>query len=430
MVWYFHIASFEPAFAAITLSYGLRFRHMCALVKLRSGLAKLVIYLLFASLSTVATTNGGRQSNSPDQALFQKGQQDLVAYRDSEALDIFRHLLAAGMKTAPVYSNLGIAYMRAGDFDQAVRSLDKAKQLAPALPGIDLNLGLARYRQREYALAANSFASHLERDPDSTQARFLKAVCSYMMNDYEDAAAEFIRLHDSQSSVDYFFMLGISLAELKRVSESEQAFARMIAAGGDGPEVHLLVAQADLALHDNQKAETEIAKVMAVAPDIPFAHYYRGIIYEARGDYTHALDDFEQEARLSPQELWAFEHAGAIRLEEGDATGAVRILESGRHHNPHSATLLGSLAKAYLRLNDPQRAIENLTAALKEEPQDGGLHYQLARAYQKAGMNRAASAELRLADRLYKDADRRQVRSLYEEQRLKQSVAKPAPTVP
>jgi tetratricopeptide (TPR) repeat protein len=386
--------------------------------------------MMAASLPIVTRTTDSGQSNSSNQELFAKGQQALIAHRDSEALEIFRHLLAAGMNTAPVYSNLGVAYMRAGSFEEAVRSLEKAKQLAPALPGVDLNLGLARYRQRDYALAAKSFASHLERNPDSTQARYLKAVCSYMMNEYEDAATEFLRLRGSQSSVDYFFMLGISLGELKRVSESEQAFAKMIAAGGDGPEVHVLLAQADLALHDNQNAEAEIAKVMAEAPDTPFAHYYRGIIYQARGDHAHALDDFEQEARLSPQEVWAFEHAGAIRLEQGDTSGAVRILRLGLDHNPRSAKLMSSLAKAYLRLNDPQRAIELLTAALKEEPQDGGLHYQLARAYQKAGLNRTAAAELRFADHLYRDADQRQVSSFSEEQRLKQSVAQHSPPAP
>jgi tetratricopeptide (TPR) repeat protein len=404
---------------------------MWGLVKLRSGFAKPLVCLMAASLSIIAARTDSGHGNPLDQALFAKGQQDLIAHRDSEALEIFRHLIAAGIKTAPVYSNLGVAYMRAGDLDGAVLSLDKAKQLSPALPGIDLNLGLARYRQREYALAARSFASHLERNSDSTQARFLKAVCSYMMNDYEDAATEFLRLHDSQSSVDYFFMLGISLGELKRTSESEQAFAHMVAAGEDGPEVHLLLAQADLALHDNRHAENEIAKVMATKPNIPFAHYYRGIIYEARGDQAHALDDFEREARLSPQEVWAFQHAGAIRLEQGDAAGAARILRSGLDHNPHSATLMSALAKAYLRLNNLQRAIELLTDALKEEPQDGELHYQLARAYKKAGQNGPAADELRRADRLYKDADRRQVNSFSpEEQRLKQSAAAPAPTVP
>jgi predicted Zn-dependent protease len=169
---------------------------------------------------------------------------------------------------------------------------------------------------------------------------------------------------------------------------------------------------------------------MATKPDIPFAHYYRGIIYEARGDQAHALDDFEREASLSPQEVWAFQHAGAIRLEQGAAAGAARILRSGLDHNPHSATLMSALAKAYLRLNNLQRAIELLTDALKEEPQDGELHYQLARAYKKAGQNGPAADELRRADRLYKDADRRQVNSFSEEQRLKQSAAAPAPTVP
>jgi tetratricopeptide (TPR) repeat protein len=414
------------ALAAITLRPGSKFSRTDRNKTLYPRLLSCVALLVIISFPLTSYPSEAGTENSANRASFAQGQQDLLTHRDAEALEIFRHLLAVGVKTAPVYSNLGVAYLRAGQIDQAVNSLEEAKQLAPNLPGIDLNLGLARYHQREYALAVGSLTTHLKRSPDSIQARFLKAVCSYMMNDYQSAASGFMLLSDSQFSIDYFFMLGISLGQLKRKAESEEAFAKMIAAGADGPEVHVLLAQADLALHESGQAENEIAKAMAIRPDTPFAHYFRGRIYETRGEKARALKDFEQETKVSPQEVWAFEHVGAIRLEQGDSTGAVQILQLGLAHNPRSAALMNALARAYLLLNDFQAAVELLQRAIEEDPQNGGLHYQLARAYKKTGQDSAASNELLRADRLYKDADRRQVAAFSEEQRLKQSAARSA----
>jgi tetratricopeptide (TPR) repeat protein len=376
--------------------------------------------------ATICSHGFGAQSLSASvtegdrKALFAQGQQDLIEHRDEAAFEVFQKLLAGGMISAPVYSNIGIACLRTGRKEEAIANLQKAQRLAPDMPGINLNLGLAYYKKQDFPNASASFSSHLAKDPDNNQARYLRALCSYFMDNYGSAANDLLSLQGAQSSIDYFFILGISLGHMKRREESERAFSKMIEVSGNTPEMHLLLAQAYLGLHDNERAEAEVGAVMSTKPQTAFAHYYRGIIHELRGQKTEALADYEAEIRISPHEAWSFEHAGNIRLEQGDAQGAADLLEAGLAQNPHTPRLLMALAKAYLHLDEPQKATPMLENAVALEPQNGSFHYQLGRAYKKLGRARESEIEMRLAARLFKDVDSKQVLSFSEEQSLKQ----------
>jgi Flp pilus assembly protein TadD len=108
------------------------------------------------------------QPSGPNDAkeVFERGQHALEAGRYADAEREFGRLLQMGVRSAPVYSNLGVAYLRAGKRAAAIRMLKEAKKLAPAMTGIDLNLGLAYYEQREFKTAAPYFAAVLSADPE------------------------------------------------------------------------------------------------------------------------------------------------------------------------------------------------------------------------------------------------------------------------
>src|SRR5580704_16126253 len=85
----------------------------------------------------------GGQSITPSkvQAIFAHGEKALADKQYPVAREDFSRLLHAGVHTAPVYSNLGVVYLRSGKPDDAIRMLEKAKELAPTVAGIRLNLG-------------------------------------------------------------------------------------------------------------------------------------------------------------------------------------------------------------------------------------------------------------------------------------------------
>src|SRR5262249_17969610 len=152
----------------------------------------------------------GPQPDDPKQ-VFERGQHALAVGKYAEAERDFDHLLGAGVRSAPVYTNLGVVYLRIGKFDKAIQVLKEAKKLAPEMTGIDPNLGLAYYKKREFAQAALYFAAVLSADSANIQAHYLEGVCHFMMDQFDAAASAFGPIENrEQDDLAYLFMLGIS----------------------------------------------------------------------------------------------------------------------------------------------------------------------------------------------------------------------------
>lgn len=120
-----------------------------------------VIALLVTSLPGLPAQQPAGQDT---QALAQQAQSAFAEGQYSVAEKDYNELLQKGARSAAVYSNLGVVYLREGKLDSAVAMLDKAKSLAPSVAGIRLNLGLAYFRRREFKKASNYFAEVLSMD--------------------------------------------------------------------------------------------------------------------------------------------------------------------------------------------------------------------------------------------------------------------------
>ena len=92
-------------------------------------------------------------------------------------------------------------------FDSATRALLEAKKLAPALPAIDLNLGLAYYHQQEFAKAIPEFLQVLQLRADNYQALHLLRVSDFMEDEYQHALVTLEPLAIAeQDNLDFLFL--------------------------------------------------------------------------------------------------------------------------------------------------------------------------------------------------------------------------------
>src|SRR5271169_6618446 len=355
-------------------------------------------FILALLATSCASSYPAQQTQVPDrQVLIAKGQKELDEKQYAAAEQDFKRLLELGVRTAPVYSNLGVVYLRLGKIDKAIRMLEHAKTLAPNVPGIRLNLGLAYLREHEFKLASGSFAEVISMDSNHVQAQYLKGFCDFMTDDFESAVDSLQPIMDQeQSDLEYLFMLGISYGMLKRDEDSERTFARLIEVGGDTPHLHLLLGKAYLALGQLAEADKELQQATKGEP-LPYAHYYRGILAQKQGKTDEAAEQFSQEVALVPNNPWAYQELATIKMDRDDHAGAIQLLLRGVRNNPESADLCATLGRAYLRSPDTKRAITMLKKAIAMDPKSGMYRYQLARAYLAEGRRQEAEVEMQQA---------------------------------
>ena len=66
----------------------------------------------------------------------------------------------------------------------------KAQRLAPAYSAISMNLGIAYYKTRNVRSGNRTAYLRAEREPSNLQARYLKGMCHFLMDDYPAAVRE------------------------------------------------------------------------------------------------------------------------------------------------------------------------------------------------------------------------------------------------
>ncbi len=322
------------------------------------------------------------------------GEKALAEKQYPIAQEDFTLLLHMGVRTAPVYSNLGVVYIHSGKPDEAVRMLESAEKLAPTVAGIRLNLGLAYFRQREFKQAARYFGEVLAMSPDHVQARYLQGICGFMTDNFQVAVDSFQPIYERESNdLEYLFMLGVSLGMLHQAEKSQQVFAALVAAGGDTLHLHLLLGKAYLALGAYQEADRELT-LATRDKALPYAHYYRGVLAQEQNQMDRAAEQFQEEVVLTPTNPWAFKELAMIEVEQGDTKSATRLLRRGIKNNPDAPELYAALGRVYLQSGDARNALLVLKQAAALDPQNGTYHFQLARAYRAAGRHAKAEEEM------------------------------------
>jgi len=130
------------------------------------------IVVLFAGLGSLLVTGSARSQSAPEKPatpagaknssaspkqIFAAGEEALKSGDLDRAEHSFKRVLVTDPRNAGAYANLGVIHMRRKEWPQALDSLHQAEKLAPQLPGIRLNIGLAYYRQADYRHAIEPF---------------------------------------------------------------------------------------------------------------------------------------------------------------------------------------------------------------------------------------------------------------------------------
>ncbi len=183
--------------------------------------------------------------------------------------------------------------MRRKQWPQAMEMLRKAEHLAPEIPGIRLNVGLAYYRQNNFRAAVTPFESVVHDAPDSYQARYLLGLCYFFTERYADATSVLEPLWAQASNqLNYLYVLGIAAGKSGRPELEQRALGRLAEIGQDSAELHLLQGKAHINREEYDDAIKELELAAKANPKLPFVHFNLGIAYYKKQELERAKEEF------------------------------------------------------------------------------------------------------------------------------------------
>ena len=223
------------------------------------------------------------------------------------------------------WNNLGYSYYKAGQFDLAITSYQRAIELLPTYSVTHLNLGEVRIAQGRYQEAITHLSEALRLNADNADAH----------ND-----------------------LGYALQKLGDREKAMEHFRAAIRLRPDHPRAHYNLSVVLTNLGEFDDALGELQTVRRLLPDQPEIPYKLGVLLNSHGRYTEACANFAEAVRLKPEYSEAYNELGFAylnlqRYNEALASfgEAVRIkADYGMAHY--------NLGITYLDMRDKNRAME------------------------------------------------------------------------
>jgi tetratricopeptide (TPR) repeat protein len=223
------------------------------------------------------------------------------------------------------------------------------------------------------------------RHTPSSMGHMLLGFVKLQAREYDQAIAEFSRVHGYSVSVDAAQGLAMAHWQKGNVAMAIDQYRRLVAAYPTAMMLYNLgLALANAGQHTEAVLQLERARQR----DPQFAPVYPALMHAyhrlGRGDHDEELARGHAAALARGQAEFHLQVARRL-TRDGKPDEAVAELEAALRLNPHNPTALSHLGDVYLQQGRLDDALDRQRAALGLDPTLAQAHYGLARVYEERG---------------------------------------------
>ncbi|HEV2709220.1 MAG TPA: tetratricopeptide repeat protein [Edaphobacter sp.] len=364
----------------------------------RPSQAWLLLGVLWVVVSGTAVLSA--QDGSPQSALAleQQGQ-------NAEAEQAWQSVARSNPQNAEAFAHLGLIEARRERYDEAIANYRKALALNPALPGLQMNLGLALFKAKDFKDSIKPFTAELNKHPDDQRLTILLGMAHYGMGDYF-VAIPYLRKaaeRDPQS-----LPLRLALAHSCLWSKQNQCvldvYKQILALNAESAEADMLAGEALDETGDTAGATEQFRAAVRSNPKEPNVHFGLGYLLWAQNHFSEAATEFQAELDNDPKHLQARDYLGDSYVHLNDYAKALPELEKAVGADPSFALVHLDLGIVYVEDGRKDDAIKELQKAIALDPKDVAPHWRLAKLYQSMGRKEDAKAEFAKASTMDKES--------------------------
>lgn len=298
------------------------------------------------------------------------------------AIKTWSRVLAQDDKKPQVHSNLSHTYWQLQKYDDAMKSAQKAVELAPEYAAAWLNLGNAHQGLGHLETAIESWEKVLELQPDSVMA------LSNIGNAYRDLgklkkSEEYCRKATivDPNHTNAWSNLGNALRDMGKPAEAEVCYRTAIKQRPNFIQAHNNLA---IALMDQTRFEeaAEAARY-ATAFDDQYGDAWQNLSFSLRelGHFDEALRAAEKAVMLKPDSADAYADLSDVLFVQDRIDEAEAALEEAQKLAPDSPRIYLRLANIMERANKVQEALETADKAVELNPEMPEAYHKKAQIY-------------------------------------------------
>lgn len=309
------------------------------------------------------------------EALLQQGRFEEVIW----ALDEQATALAnePAMARAAALGLRGRALIGLQRIDEARMAFNEARRLDP--DDLTAGLGLAQLAllNDDFDVAADTLDRLLDRFPQQSNLRLLRAEVFRSVNDPEAALEQYEQvLARERDNLRALLGQATVLVSLQQFAEARASLERVERLRPDLVMARYLRGVMAFYERDWERAAGHLEAVLSVQPRHLQSMLLMGVVSYARNQLQLAEDYLSRIVRAMPDNVQAAKVLAATYLKLREPARAVQVLEPfGETGDPQIMALLGS---AYMLAGDPERSQQWLGQAVETTPDAAALRTQLA----------------------------------------------------
>lgn len=330
--------------------------------------------------------------------------------KDQEAKNAWQQIAKAHPDDAEAWANLGLLEAKQEHYGPAIAMYRKALTLNPAMPGLQMNLGLALFKSGNLKGAIREFEPLLKKQdpasPDAQRLRILLGMCYYGVGEYAAAVPPLREAmqHDPQD-LPYRLVLAHSCLRAEQYQCVLDVYHEILSLNAESAEADMLAGEALDEMRDHAGAVEQFRAAVKADPKQPGVHFGLGYLLWTGSQYDEAAQQFQAELDNNPQNVQALVYLADANIRLGQLDRAQPLLEKALHLDPRFEMTHLEFGILDSESGKNEQALRELRQAASLDPQDVQVHWRLARLYQTMGRKQEARAEFDRTRTLTKSAD-------------------------
>lgn len=347
--------------------------------------------LLFAYFLVYSQTFAQVQSppNEMQQAFDYERQGAFLAAEES-----WKQITIASPQNADAWAHLGLVRALGGKYPDAVVAYSKAIELHSQLPGLQVDMGLALFKQQKFKEAIPALKAAVAESPNDVKPKLLLAMSYYGSAKYAEAIPYLESVvGTSPDNLQLRMTLAQSCLWAELYNCTLEQYQEILRLNPQSAQADMLAGEASDGLNQTVEAIKLFQEAEKVSPHEPEVHFGLGYLLWKEHRFEEAETEFKLELDDNPNQAQALTYLGDIAIRHNDEAAALNYLH-------RAVAQPQAIRLAYLDLGivdaDHKRneeAVINLQRAIDMEPAQVDAHYRLGRLYVVMGKPKEAQAE-------------------------------------
>ena len=339
------------------------------------------------------------QTTNPDR-LFKEGIDAQQRGDYATAIHHYREVLKLRPKAVAARVNLGAALAHEGQFDAAIAEYRAALPDLADKNDVLLNLGLAYYKKGDWENARNLFEPLHQAQPKNTRIAVLLGDTYLRLKTPSAAVTMLIPLDGENSqSTDLEYVLGSALIQ---TGQRREGIARVerAAQAGNSADAYMLAGATLLQINEFEQARRDLDAALRLDPKLPGIYTLAGTARDKTGDVTDAEAAFRQALALDANDFEANLYLGAILYKRRQLDEAKIYLNKALQLNPASGLARYEAAMLKSTAGEYAAAAADLERLVHDDPKWLEPHVALAALYYRLHRPSDGARERQIVDTL------------------------------